>query len=132
MRVVSLGSRAAMSYYPLLKRTEMTDDDYIYLVCKAVQLADGWGITNRAIYLNKTAMCHAQNDGSEYQATLDALAAQLVRQADQNKAFVVIYRENTQVWIEPDDGPEDRIVNEYGPDRTMNTIKAIVDSKVLE
>ncbi len=64
------------------------------------------------------------------QYLLDALAAQLVRQVD----ALVFYRliiEPTGVDIESE-ATGDRIAEARHGDRTMNTIKAIVDSEVLE
>ena len=59
---------------------------------------------------------------------LDALAAQLVRQVDDEMAIqsVQTYQFRSVVTDSADTWSVE------GPDRTMNTIRAIVDSKVLE
>lgn len=66
------------------------------------------------------------------QYLLDALAAQLVRQVDALRTSdheLEFWQRKGIAWIENHgDVP---ISREDGPDRTMNTIKAIVDSGVL-
>ena len=61
-------------------------------------------------------------------AHLDALAAQLVRQVDANE-FAGFKIEPNGTYVAFDDDAEGYA---HGPDRTMNTIKAIVDSGVLK
>ena len=67
------------------------------------------------------------------QIFLDALAAQLVRQVDATSYDIDTCSDEVYVWHMND--MNDGIVNdaiEKGPDRTMNTLRAIVDSGVLE
>ena len=97
----------------------MSDQDYIR---KAIDLADDWGWTGPS----STDRLHPLS-----QAFCDALAAQLVRQVD----ALILYR----VRIEPTgtfmdhEGTGERMADSYlGIDRTMNTLKCIVDSGVLE
>ena len=75
------------------------------------------------------------------QSAKDALAAQLTSQVDALDDYGVFTEpEQTHVWeVEP---PPEMIGGELheggkwwhseGPDRTMNTLRAIIDSKVLE
>ena len=67
-------------------------------------------------------------------AYLDALAAQLVRQVDELPAqyyyHVEALRDETTVY-ESHGSCDSNKGMAFGPDRTMNTIKAIVDSGVL-
>lgn len=61
------------------------------------------------------------------QYLFDALAAQLVRQVDDSEfAYVVIHQTETRAFDDENESLAE------GPDRTMNSIKAIVDSGVLE
>ena len=120
----------------------MKDEDYIR---KAVSLADGWDITeNSAITIPNGGdnwfvdwpMVYL-NDWPDYglQFVVDALAAQLVRQVDaieapkhpdRPSAFYSTPHE-CQVWM------RGKVASvKTADDRTMNTIKAIIDSKVLE
>ncbi len=102
----------------------MSDTDYIR---KAVELADGF--VPEALQVSGTENLQV---GFEEQFFLDALAAQLVRQVDALPEHGVhIYPWDTQVqWR------DNCCVAAHGDicanDRTMNTIKAIVDSKVLD
>ena len=101
--------------------------DYIR---KAVELADGW-------HLNGTVF-GTPNDGPDLddiknitQQDLDALAAQLVRQVDAIERWIVDAEcDGTDILDDYDRGSLK--AQALGPDRTMNTIKAIVDSGVLE
>ena len=83
---------------------------------KAVELADGWDY-------------YADDDHD--QGWLDMLAAQLVRQVDALDGFNFVSGQDcySYVWRACDDKAE---MASYGPDRTMNTIKAIVASGVLD
>lgn len=103
----------------------MNNEDYIR---KAVELADGWSMSSN--YVNSPT--GFQDHGECSQEIKDALAAQLVRQVDETGDIRVdIYRDATQVFYE---GPTDEEMLDYsgGHGRTMNTIKAIVDSGVLD
>lgn len=108
----------------------MIDQDYI---CKAVELTDGWTLYDK----ERLVVTIIQEDkGTDWvmnlrhQPGLDALAAQLVRQVDELSGYWVTTRpDRTRVMAELISG----IFGEAeGPDRTMNTIKVIVDSKILE
>ena len=78
------------------------------VIRKAVELADGFWWKEDCVHVLDTPM-HYRADALP-QTILDALAAQLTRQVDELDDY----------WVCAED------------DRTMNTIKAIVDSKVLE
>ena len=105
----------------------MTDDEVIR---KAVELADGWSPNW------DRGDCHVLCDDYELNVFLplcqhdrDAIAAQLVRQVDAKG-----YRWHVET---DDDGSavcEGMVVKmmRNGDDRTMNTLRAIVESKVLE
>ncbi len=120
------------------------DQDYIR---KAVELADGWEVNGAdEKWANGPFTFDFQIDPADRphvgveQWHLDALAAQLMRQVDVLDGYfvtvgnemeasrVVIYGPKFRAWCgHVIDGGD---VN--GPDRTMNTIKAIVDSGVLK
>jgi hypothetical protein len=102
----------------------MNDQDYIR---KAVELADGWWFysdgTYRVDFLVGTFTLSDIPQGHQ-----DALAAQLVRQVDAAKYQMIIYSgSQSEIYdvYEQDKG------RASGPDTTMNTIKAIVDSNIL-
>ena len=102
-------------------------NDYIR---KAVGLAREWVMAGSFVVtpIEDVDLFHADNLPP---MQLDALAAQLVRQVD---ALGPLECDITAVttWIycpSNDDASHQPII---GPDRTMNTIKAIVDSGVLE
>ena len=101
------------------------------LIRKAVELADGFG------FMPGDPGCfYVQEPWDELSAVieepdqwlLDALAAQLVRQVDAlgGHPSIAVYQRHTQVFT--DSG----FFKRKGPDRTLNTIKAIVDSGVLD
>ncbi len=105
----------------------MNDQDYIR---KAVELAGRWFITKelrnsvdsgiRCMDVDYPWFISADDlRGRPSGPGVDALAAQLVRQVDE--------RPNA-----PGGGAWADCFCFFPPDRTMNTIKAIVDSKVLE
>lgn len=109
----------------------MTDEEYIR---KAVELADGW----RVSYHANGEVCTISNQDKLWQigwcqSQLDALAAQLVRQVD-SSPYRIESDLNGECWIwdslDSTDGYP--LETAEGPDRTMNTIKAIVDSGVLD
>ncbi|MDJ0712580.1 MAG: hypothetical protein QNJ14_19515 [Woeseiaceae bacterium] len=116
----------------------MKDQDYIR---EAANLADGWSYGTKydpfadMLYGPQRILCTV----SHHQPTLDALAAQLVRQVDSlpadddGKVQCVVGRGS--VLLEVDDPSEPfghrNLAWLEGPDRTMNTIKAIVDSGIL-
>jgi hypothetical protein len=100
----------------------MTDQDYIR---KAVELADGWDLFQDVdcLYIDVDGRTFEE----DHQLILDALAAQLVRQVDAQGEEVWVC--STEVEITD---MQDRLILIEGPDRTLNTIKAIVESGVLE
>ncbi len=109
----------------------MTDNDYIR---KAVELADGFMLNGNLIggsFMFDVGGSIEIPTIEDNQWLLDALAAQLVRQMDE----LILY----SVHIKPigafidHEGTGERITDCYlTGGRTMNTIKAIVDSKVLD
>lgn len=112
----------------------MNDNDYIKV---AVELADGWRATAGGCQSPSGRYCWIEDPDQE---TVDALAAQLVRQVD---ALPIDADGNEPAMVELDHGevrvynfdippPAANVTAVCGPDRTLNTIKAIVDSGVLE
>ena len=106
--------------------------DYIR---KGVELADGFEVYNSSgldrIYQAEwaTHQCYPAIDNC-HQWALDALAAQLVRQVDAlGRVSLTVGPNATQVLF-GDLSSQNQLSKSV--DRTMNTIKAIVDSKVLE
>ena len=101
----------------------MSDRD---LIRKAVELADGWFMQS-----NGSVFCPAVPEKcyplSGTGPMADLLAAQLVRQVDAAlpRYGVCVFDDETVVECRP------AHVCVSGPHRTMNTIKAIVDSEVL-
>ncbi len=109
---------------------------------RAFELADGWSITTdnhgdmnyfyAPMYLPRATIKEMSTLGPRMdklsQQMLDALAAQLVRQVDA-LAHVLSHPKNTAVVEHKHFGV---LCSVSGNDRTMNTIKAIVDSRVLE
>ena len=95
---------------------------------KAVELADGWSITSDDCVTTTEfgGLAHP----TESRILLDALAAQLVRQVDLHHEVWTSPNKSTICSALVDGG--NRIAGHSGSDRTMNTIKAIVDSGVLE
>lgn len=116
----------------------MDDNDYIR---KAVELADGWGFDGIWLcYGDAGAKIHDGEhafDKPMPNYLKDALAAQLVRQMDALDKFGVMQWATGDVDVmeyTATDNPLERehiLASRSAPDRAMNTIKAIVDSKVL-
>ena len=115
----------------------MSDKEYI---CKAVDLSDdfiiGWDDEGEYIELYCAPLgiyFDDMNDSDQW--ILDALAAQLVRQVDALPEIYVL-KGNGTVCIMREFGyyeNKDKVLNCVdGEDTSMNTIKVIVDSKVLE
>ena len=109
----------------------MNDQDYIR---KAVELADGGEWTEQNNIRTPDGVCYYLHDGTFATECLDALAAQLVRQVD-----VMVEPEIVQRWCGVDINMRNEIGASYTVasssienDRTMNTIKTIVDGKVLD
>jgi hypothetical protein len=103
--------------------------DYIR---KAVELADGYKWLHRD-QVEIPDLNNAVLRPFEQQWFLDALAAQLVRQAPGVASDFAVYQYPIGVSVVDcrDNSAEREIAKVCGPDRTMNTIKAIVDSGVL-
>ena len=107
--------------------------DYIR---KAVELADGFG------FMPGDPGCfYVQEPWDELSAVieepdqwlLDALAAQLVRQVDAlDYPVMVIASKDCTSIVEPDQTYMNTAQVDKNEGRTLNTIKAIVDSGVLE
>jgi hypothetical protein len=110
-------------------------NDYIKA---GVELADGWGLDDDpddGLYMYLQVIAASGNKynvfgcpvSDPYQPSLDALAAQLVRQVDAlDRGYVQTFPQRVVVGQPPASAHE-----RFGDDRTMNTIKAIVDSGVL-
>ena len=115
------------------------------IIRKAVELADGWGTlsSEKLVGVKSTIGKPLSINWLKEQATLDALAAQLVRQVD---ALCPHYNIYYHKWLEGKQKQytqliglrssimsyHEVLVEVEGNDRTMNTIKVIVDSGVLE
>jgi len=91
-------------------------------VKKAVELADGWRLDGNGVWPPRPLPGAPFQEATKVQVTLDALAAQLVRQVDATVYSCQVGRGMAQCYNSI----------QQGPDRTMNTIKAIVDSGVLD
>ena len=101
------------------------------LIQKAVELADGWYWgANDLVDPPPELRPIGPVDDTMPQIYLDALAAQLVRQVEATDNYDVEVR-----GYYATDNPleaEDIVTDVRSPDRTLDTIKAIVDSGVLE
>ena len=112
-------------------------DEIAFYIRKAVELADGWGLVEKkgrpyALFAPNTRALDCQ-----IRYVRDALAAQLVRQVDalypdlniqsDFGGCTFIYKESTD-----EDWHEGKCQAANENDRTMNTIRAIVDSGVLK
>ena len=105
----------------------MNDQDYIR---KAVELADGWEFIGVSVICSPS-MTYV--GGTAMPECLDALAAQLVRQVDAKMGVSIrIVSGAAEIRVVMMMACSSRTTETFGPDRTMNTIKAIVDSGVLE
>ena len=101
---------------------------------KAVELADGFQLsklTNDGTYFSLPHGGFLPPIIDCPQQYLDALAAQLVRQVDDNGGYAVVIKRASTIIHGANDPPIFKHCS-YGSDRTRNTIKAIVDSKILE
>ena len=100
------------------------------IIRKAVELADGFVWQDpMTVYIQSLSMAFYCSEPF----MLDALAAQLVRQVDaRGVASVYIVPDMTEVQWEYADSDDLQSVTERGPDRTLNTLRAIVESGVLE
>ncbi len=105
----------------------MNNQDYVH---KAVKLADGWQLTNDEEYVIPPYGGYCPSIMNFERLFFDALAAQLMRQVDALGGIDFdchVGRVYLRTWR----GFHRNEVEAVGPDRTMNTIKAIVDSDVL-
>jgi len=108
----------------------MNNIDYIR---KAVELADEWWKKRdpSEVYMPGCSTFDPLSDIS--QQTLDALAAQLVRKVDAIDGCEVICDPYCiKVFVAYKKGAKIAKGTEHRFDRTMNTLKSIVDSKILE
>ncbi|KKM71033.1 hypothetical protein LCGC14_1434620 [marine sediment metagenome] len=106
----------------------MNNQDYVR---KAVKLADGWQLTNDEEYVIPPYGGYCPSIMNFERLFFDALAAQLVRQVDAlNNIDVDCYGE--RIYLRVWSGLHRKEVEVVGTNRTMNTIKAIVDASVLE
>lgn len=108
----------------------MNDAEYVR---EAVELAKGWDIAPSADRSTEYVVILVGDDVDDWfldrlpQHILDALAAQLVRQVDAiDDPVILMINPGITNICEPDGS-----VSSDGPDRTLNTIKAVVDSKVV-
>ena len=99
------------------------------LIRKAVELANGFEVQGDWLcyqgYL--IALCKIDRPN---QVCLDALAAQLVRQVDATKHwFECSTNRGARVWLKDGSG---KVFSRVGDARTPHTIRAIVESGVLQ
>lgn len=114
----------------------MTDQEYIL---KAVELADGWRLNQFGqdlIMVPGMAIGHVVKAGDPHAIVVDALAAQLRRQVNVTGKYVVHIEPHMVIVcsISEKDGSHRKVIETVADDgdESMNTIKAVVDSKVLE
>lgn len=111
----------------------MNDLDYIR---KGIELADDWEITlddeqtKGPWVIIKTKAMYLEYH-SRWPWVRDLLAAQLIRQVDA-LGFLDFDVDGGGVTISCPSNPEFTPIRLWGDDRTMNTIKCIVDSEVLK
>jgi len=111
------------------KGTAMNDQDCIKA---AAELADGaWTLAKDGRIFTPNGRHYESDRLPQY--LQDALAAQLVRQVDALDELSVITESGCSIVhdVSRRDGYGVGTANHEGLDRTMNTIKAIVDSGVL-
>ncbi len=114
-------------------KTGRSDDCYCkddqWYIRRGVELADGWTINET--YPDSFVCPGIGTFGFKHthQPIVDALAAQLVRQVDALGFEVVIWSDLTRIRRKGDAYLE--YMEPQRDDRTMNTIRAIVDSGVL-
>ncbi len=113
----------------LLRGEQMNDSEHIR---KAVELADGWTMASSSVVQPPTKhLAMSIHNPSTW--ILDALAAQLVRQVDALDSNLIAFGSAStgQAMVYRDALAGDVVIVDEG-DRTMNTIKAIIESKALE
>ena len=107
------------------------------IIRKGVELAPGWEAHGTAnSFYCKGFGWYCPDDGfDEYGKDrwfLDALAAELVRQVDAlNNAYMSFFADETRCNYEKEDGTQITFRSK-GKQRTTNTLRAIVESGVLE
>lgn len=107
----------------------MLDQEYIR---RAVELADGWEYVWDGHDIIESLNFHGLTveNIQVMPEALDSIAAQLVRQIDalcaSGSEIILTCYQNRTLVLTPN-----ICADVFGPDRTMNTIKAIVDSKLL-
>ena len=108
--------------------SDMNDSD---IIRKAVELAEGWLIDadHHGEYIVVAGIWNCPLDEGLPQHDKDALAAQLVRQVDATHLYdIIVYADEVEIFES-----DDMFLNaSEGPDRTMNTLRAIVESEVLD
>jgi hypothetical protein len=105
----------------------MNDQDYIR---EGAKLANGWKIGSDTFNTYVYFSAWKEILPGLSQPMLDALAAQLVRQVDDTVGYYVDTYIGASVISSSHTG--ESIARIMSDDRTMNTIKAIVDSEVLK
>ena len=116
------------------KEQPMTDEEYIE---QGIELANEWRRSNKyVVCIDGCQHWYSTGETKMPSYLLDALAAQLVRQVDAvhledgRHCKVAVWPNYTQVTAWNASGG-DVLREAQGTDRTMNTIKAIVDLGVL-
>lgn len=109
--------------------SNMTDQE---VISRAVELADGWKESGFFGCVETPEGYLAVPESS--QLSCDALAAQLVRQVDalEREHDLDIARGETWLGDYPARHGPRGLAKIQGPDRTMNTLRAVVESGVLE
>ena len=102
----------------------------------AVEQADGFQLTSDGRYFSLPDGGYVPPIDECPQQYIDALAAQLARQVDDTEYRLIVSGRFTEIM---QDNFEDVkrmtskcIASSKGPNRSMNTIKVVVDSKVLK
>ena len=114
----------------------MTDEEYIKA---AITLAEGWRL-NRfdgdLVVIDGLRLgwpTHRLVDDKVWaRPVLDALAAQLVRQVDATNEYLFASAYPGWSSVVPKGNHSTPLATHEGSDRTMNTLKCIVDSGVLQ
>ena len=108
--------------------------NYQEYIRQAVELADGWRFAGPQLYGPSNYRYHPNKESGQHQVTVDALAAQLVRQVDALDTPDTVEITHDSVWVgyrSKNNESWKRTRRTKSRGRTMNTIKAIVDSGVL-
>ncbi len=105
----------------------MSDQDYIR---KAIGLADHFDFENDELIITPVGTA-SMDYVCEYHSFTDLLAAQLVRQVDALDTPDTVEVTHNKVWVGYRSKNNESWRSTKGPDRAMNTIRAIVDSGIL-